>query len=192
LQSILRDFEVSHLATSNVFPQEKAFLRLIDLAKAKGVHHHIWKEGDGLSNGEFCLRVLHPRTGAKIDDLNNASLVLRLQMGSRSFLLPGDIRSDVEEELVLSDLPLRADVLKLAHHGSALSNSPAFIYAVDPRLSILSAAGTQKGLPGSATIARLEKLGIPLLRTDKHGLIEVWSDGKEMGWKTFQGERNGY
>jgi competence protein ComEC len=188
LPTILRDFTVSHLVTSGLFPQEPAFLRLIDTARAKGVEHLIWKEGDGLRSGRFSLRVLYPPIGARWDDLNNASLVLRLQQGNRTFLLPGDIRGDVEENLVLSGLPLRSDVLKLAHHGSALSNGPAFVYAVNPSLAIVSGDGEKRGLPSAATIARLDKLHIPLLRTDKHGLIEVWSDGNRIGWRTHERE----
>lgn len=184
LPSILRDFHVSHLITSGFFPDNPAFLRLIEIAKMRRVPHHIWKEGEGFRIGEFSIRVLHPPIGQQPDDLNNTSLVLRIDYGKNSFILPGDIQKEIEESLILSDLPLRADVLKLAHHGSSSSNSPAFIYAVNPHLTVLSAGGAQRGPPGREVLGRIERLNVPILRTDKHGLIEVHSDGSKIGWKT--------
>ena len=184
LPSILHDFSVAHLVTSGLFPTEQAFLKLLDTARKRGIPHAVWKEGDGIEIGNFALRVLHPSGGQQSGDLNNASLVLRIDYGKTSLILPGDVGKDIEEGLIVSGLPLRADVLKLAHHGSALSNSAHFIYAVAPRFAVLSVAGKQKGLPGHSVVDGIERLGLPLLRTDRDGLIEVRSDGSTIGWKT--------
>jgi competence protein ComEC len=185
LPSVLRDFHVSHLVTSGPFPNNPAFLRLAEIARSRRIPHLIWREGDGIKIGDFRLRTLHPQAGQQPGDLNNASLVLRIDYRKTSFILPGDIRNDVEGQLVLSGLPLRADILKLAHHGSSLSNSPAFVYAVRPGLTILSTSGKQKGLPGREVVRKIQRLDLPILRTDRHGLIEVHSDGSRIRWKTY-------
>jgi len=120
------------------------------------------------------------------DDLNDTSLVLRLEYGNIRFLFTGDIESDVEEKLVLSGLPLKADVLKVPHHGSATSSSIPFLYAVRPRLAIVSAGPGLKNLPSQEALQRYRRLGIPVLATYRSGLVEVRTDGKTITWKTYE------
>jgi competence protein ComEC len=72
------------------------------------------------------------------DDVNNHSVVLRLQMGHISFLLPGDIKEPIERKLVLQRVLLAATVLKSAHHGSKTSSSAAFLDAVNPQIVVIS------------------------------------------------------
>ncbi len=188
LRYIMQHFRVSHLVTSGFFPQERAFLALVDAARIRGVPHLIWKQGDGIDSGNFRMTALYPARDSRWDNLNDASLVFRVRLGETTFLLPADITTGVEEHLVLSGVPLKSDVLKLPHHGSGSSNSFAFIYAVRPRLGVLSgAAGAIKNLPSTDALQRYEALSIPILRTDTQGLIEVRSDGSGIGWKTYGG-----
>jgi competence protein ComEC len=185
LPYILKHFRVSHLVTAGLFPGDSKFLELMEAARERGIRHLLWKKGDVLATHDFRMDVLHPEAPLTRDNLNNTSLVLRLQHGERRFLLPGDILSDVEEGLLLSGVALKSDILKIAHHGSAHSNSLAFICAVKPGLAVLSAGAATKNLPSSTTLERYEKLGIPLLRTDRDGLIEIRSDGNRVEWKTY-------
>ncbi len=183
LPFILEHFAVSRLATSGLFPGEPRFEALMAVARRKGVRHEIWKTGDGITQGDFRLSALYPPTAVPGRDLNACSLVLRVRHGARSLLLPADIPASVEEGLVLSGAALKSDVLRLSHHGSALSNSPAFVYAVRPELAIMSTAeGVIRGLPGGEALARFRALAIPVLRTDRDGLVEVASDGRRMWW----------
>jgi competence protein ComEC len=160
---------------------------MIDTAELRHVTHLIWKRGDGIFCGGFSLTVLYPFKGIPLaENVNNASLVLRIVNGKRTFLLPGDILSDVEDQLILSAADLKSDVLKLAHHGSNYSNSLPFISAARPSIVVLSVGRGEKNLPGQATIERVRSMGSPFLRTDKHGLVELWSDGTEIRWKTVE------
>jgi competence protein ComEC len=187
LPYVLSHFDTSNLVTSGLFPGEPAFFEMTNTAKSLGVKRVIWKRGDGILSGTFRLTALHPAAGMPlVENINNASLVLRLIHGKHTFLLPGDILSDVEDQLVLSEPDLRSDVLKLAHHGSNYSSSPAFLFAVKPRAVVLSVGRGEKNLPGQATMERVKNMGLPVLRTDKHGLVELWSDGGEIRWKTVE------
>ena len=76
------------------------------------------------------MTVLHPPRGASFENLNDSSLVIKITQKSRVFLFPGDITSSVEEELLSSGVSLRADVLKIPHHGSRMSSSFAFLARV--------------------------------------------------------------
>src|SRR5262249_60212689 len=71
---------------------------------------------------------------------NNESLVLRIRFGARSFLLTGDIEKEAEARLVESNSDLRADVLKVAHHGSKTSSTIGFLERVKPRHAVISVA----------------------------------------------------
>ena len=112
---------------------------------------------------------------------NNASMVLRLTYGKVSFLLTGDIESDVERYLVAADAErLRSDVLKVAHHGSKTSTSPAFLESVNPRSAGISAGrDNQFGHPHHDVMARLESAvgGPRVFLTSRDGTIEYVSDG---------------
>jgi competence protein ComEC len=91
-----------------------------------------------------------------------------------SFLKITDIGSDVEEKLILAGNNLRADVLKIPHHGSRHSNSYEFLAAVQPKIAVLSVGKGILGIPSHEALKRYDVLSIPVLRTDRDGMITVW------------------
>jgi competence protein ComEC len=98
-------------------------------------------------------------------------------------LLTGDIGQDGESRLLLRGTDVRADVLKVAHHGSTTSSSEDFLSRVRPRLAIISAGQSNRfGLPAPAV---LERLGdVPVYRTDEDGDIVVSTDGARVWVRT--------
>lgn len=85
--------------------------------------------------------------------------------------------------MIAAGLPLRADVLKIGHHGSAGASSPAFLAAVAPRIAVIQVGAENTfGHPHPDVLARLA--GSDILRTDQRGRIEVISDGKQVWAKT--------
>ena len=115
-------------------------------------------------------------------DLNNASVVLRVSYGDTSFLLPADIHSDAEARLVAT-ASIDSDVLKVPHHGSRTSSSPAFLDAVSPAAAVISVdAGSRHGHPHAEVIdaltARMSKENVIL--TSESGTVEFVSDGRSL------------
>jgi competence protein ComEC len=111
---------------------------------------------------------------------NNSSVVLKVQFGNSSFLFAGDAGIGAEERLVRRyQTFLRADVLKVGHHGSATSTSPDFLALVRPSIAIVS-VGRHNGFdhPAPETIARIREGGATLLRTDERGAILMESRGE--------------
>ncbi len=105
---------------------------------------------------------------------NDACLVLRVVTPGLAVLLPGDIEGPAEVALLQADVDLRADVLKIPHHGSATSAAPGFLAAVGPCIGVLSAGAWNRfGFPAPATLARLGARGVRILRTDREGAIMV-------------------
>ncbi|MGQ9500480.1 MAG: DNA internalization-related competence protein ComEC/Rec2 [Anaerolineae bacterium] len=139
----------------------------------------------GTSDG-VSIEVLHPAGSPNDTRANDYSLVLRITLGSISFLLTGDITPEVERALLDQHLALRATVLKVPHHGSAISSSPAFLQAVQPRIVVLSvAANNELNLPAHRALQRYQQMGIPVMRTDQNGTIEFITDGEQL-WASVE------
>lgn len=139
--------------------------------------------GDSFAFGDCTVTVLAPIQIS--EDHNNNSLVLRVVCGETSFLFTGDMEEDEEEDLLSARTDLSADVLKVAHHGSAYTSSTWFLQLVEPELAVISCGeGNSYGHPHVELVQRLEYLEIPIYRTDLQGEITVSSDGKELSVST--------
>ncbi len=138
-----------------------------------------------LAAGSATMTVLYPgaeNPGGEATD-NNESVVLRLEYGRNSFLLTGDAEEAAERGMLASSLPLRSDVLKVAHHGSRYSSSAAFVAAVAPSVAVIQVgAGNRFGHPDAEALARLAPAQI--LRTDQSGRIEVIGEGERLWFRT--------
>jgi competence protein ComEC len=140
-----------------------------------------WVVGDGVS-----IEVLNPPEKplqGTSSDVNNSSIVLRITYGERSFLLTGDVFGEAEDWMVSQGLPLDADVLKVAHHGSRTSSSKDFLEKVTPGLVVISVGEDNRfGHPHPSTLETLyQEVGSEaVLMTAEHGTIEMVTDGKRL------------
>lgn len=126
-----------------------------------------------------------PRLAGVGAEANNNAVVLRLAYGRTSALLTGDIEAPAEAALLAAGARLDAQVLKVAHHGSATSTTADWLAAVRPALALIGVgAGNRYGHPDPGV---LERLGPAVVRrTDRDGEIEVLSDGREW-WVVGEG-----
>ena len=125
-----------------------------------------------------------PSQAAKNDD----SLVLRLRYEDHTVLLPGDAERDAEREMLSesSSDELRAEVLKIGHHGSRNSTTPEFLAAVKPRLAIISVGEDNPyGHPNVELLERLANAGVRVLRTDRNGAVHILMDGQGLEVRCF-------
>lgn len=140
--------------------------------------------GDSLAVDEVMLTALAPDSAwaSGLDDANLASTVLVARVGAVRFLLTGDAEGPEEAWLLARDAAaLSADVLKVAHHGSATSTTPPFLAAVRPRLALVSVgAHNTYGHPDAAVMAALSASGASVLRTDLSGTIVIRTDGQRL------------
>jgi competence protein ComEC len=112
-----------------------------------------------------------PRTFRRSSE-NNASVVLRVQIERQTILLTGDIEAQTEAQL--TDRNLRADILKVGHHGSRSSSTPAFLDSVCPRLAVISCGRHNHfGHPHAETLRALAERHVRVLRTDLDRTIEI-------------------
>jgi competence protein ComEC len=115
---------------------------------------------------------------------------LRISYGHRAFLFVGDAEAEEERDLLgLGPAKLHADVLKVGHHGSRTSSSPAFVAAVSPKAAIISVGVRNRfGHPHQATLATFKSAGVRLFRTDRDGEVTAWTDGVRLEVQAAGGE----
>jgi competence protein ComEC len=116
-------------------------------------------------------------------DPNNNSLVLRARVGDLTILLPGDAETEEQDELLhrLGAAVLRADVLKVAHHGSSYQ-SVGFVDATDPAVALVSVGKENDyGHPNASLLGRLARGGARVMRTDMSGDVAAVATGHGLG-----------
>lgn len=114
------------------------------------------------------------------NEVNANSIVLRLDYGSFSMLLPGDAEEQTEHRFVSKDVNVEAKVWKIAHHGSKYATSADFVQRVKPQIVIISCGEWNRyGHPSQAVLDRLRAANVKLFRTDLHGEITLTTRGRE-------------
>ena len=131
--------------------------------------------GERRQVGQLVVDVLAPDQpfhGTRSDP-NNSSVVLRVSAGGRTLLLTGDVEVEAQDALLRTGVDLRADVLKVPHHGSAYQ-SPAFLRAVHAGIGIISVGkDNDYGHPSPALLHELDRLGMRAERTDLDGDVAI-------------------
>lgn len=159
----------------------EAFDDFMYYVNQQGLEVTIPAAGDSFSLGDATLTVLGPIQSYA--DTNNTSLVLRAQLGEIRFLFTGDMETDAETDLLDAGTDLRAEVLKIGHHGSSTSTGYRFLYEVMPRYAVISCgAGNSYGHPHEETLSRLNNEGAALYRTDELGTVCAVTDGTSVSF----------
>jgi beta-lactamase superfamily II metal-dependent hydrolase len=118
------------------------------------------------------------KTGGNLPNAN--SIVMRLDYGDFSMLLPGDAEEQTEHRMLTKDLNLRVNILKVAHHGSKYATAQDFIDRVKPEVAIISSGEWNRyGHPSQTVLDRLRAANTKLYRTDLQGEITITTRGKE-------------
>jgi len=185
LPAILENFRVGGLWIGREV-SSPALARLEELARERRIpiEHELRGKSfrwDGVE-GDFLWPEIAPEEVAP-SAKNNDSLVLHLQYGGRSILLPGDAEKQVEREILSENSAeaMHSDVLKIGHHGSKNSTTPEFLAAVQPRFGIISAGEDNPyGHPSAELLERLKNAGLRILRTDRDGAVHVVTDGARL------------
>lgn len=139
-------------------------------------------EIDGLE-----IRCWHPEQPV-LDNENNNSLVLHITCGNTSFLLMGDAELEEETALMASDFPLKADILKLGHHGENDASSDAFLRKVEPQYALITGNETENPDSVDPVVAdRLKTHGIMPFYSEADGLaLDFHSDGQSISWNVVE------
>lgn len=180
LPRIIENFHPAELWVG-VNPDVAAMQRLLETAKANHVSIYRQTAGESWDWGGTNIRVLSPPPDwqPKLKRMNDDSLVLHVRYGETSALLAGDLQKQMER-FVATESP-GADLLKVAHHGSATSTTPELLAAVHPRFAVISVGYRNSfGHPRQAVLERLQANQVRTYRTDMLGAITFLLDGKKV------------
>ncbi len=174
--------EIKNLIIPEGFGETECAKELLAKANANAINVIKLKHGDSMKfqNGLTITAILpDDKILAYLsnDNENNRSLVLKTEYGDNAFLFTGDISAETEGYAAsLYKEALRADVIKVAHHGSAKANSSSFLKAVSPSYAFIPVGKNGFGQPGTSTLTRLEEENIAYYRADVHKDVTFYID----------------
>lgn len=183
LLEVLKRYEVDTVLDPELETASALYEEWRRLLEEKGVPLLRARAGQELRLGEVTVKVLNPQV-EYLQDLDNSSVVLRLEAGRASFLLTGDIYRAGELELLARGALLESSVLQVAHHGSGDSTSASFLAAVQPLVAVISRE-EKEDHADPEVVARLEALvGERLYFTSRQGTIVFTTDGQRLWVRT--------
>lgn len=179
--TVTRAFEIGQVVMPKQTSTTESYRSLIKAISQKGLKITEAKAGVILDLGpEVKAELLAPNSGS-YEEVNNYSAVLRLTYGNTTFLFTGDAQSESEKEMIKTGQDLKADVLKIGHHGSLTSTTSAFLNKVQPKYAVISVGkDNDYGHPAESIVTRLNKAGVNVYRTDESGTLVFESDGKDI------------
>jgi len=175
LDGVLRGRSVGVIEVGQRPDEESAWPRVRDIALQAGVPIETSRVGQVRAVSGVAVTVLAPSRASSgtRSDLNNSSVVLMVSSAGMTVLCTGDIEVEAQRALTRSGTELRADVLKVAHHGSAYQDLD-FLDEVDARIAVISVgADNDYGHPAPGLVAQLQQLGMRVMRTDIDGAVAI-------------------
>ncbi len=188
LNDVARNFNVRAALVARTPHQDPEYLRFSQTLLSQRIPICIIGAGDVLRFRGVTASVLWPPPTSNSDSpsRNNESIVLSLGLGDRTFLLTGDIEMPAENAMVRAGDNLRADVVKIAHHGSKTSSTEGFISASQPPFAVISVGQTSVfGHPNKDVVERWRASGAQVLTTGENGTITFFTDGCDLNLGTF-------
>ena len=177
LAAALAYFPANHVYSPVTEASTKCFRDFVKYTQQQGLQVEVPAVGTTWPLGGATVTMVGPV--AQYSDTNDTSIVLRIEYGSTSFLLTGDMEKTAETDLVNSGVNLRADVLQVGHHGSSTSTGYLFLNSVLPEMAVISCGVNNKyGHPHEETLSILRDAGVDVYRTDLQGTITIGSDGQ--------------
>ncbi|QLI46279.1 DNA internalization-related competence protein ComEC/Rec2 [Bacillus pumilus] len=163
--------KVKRLAIPKGFARSPEDAKLLKEAAKKGIFIDELERGDQLRVGEHIFEVLHPSQD-RVTSKNNDSLVLAFTLGGKRFLFTGDLEQEGERDIIEAYPHLRADVLKVGHHGSKGSTSEEWLRHLEPSYALISAGERNRYQhPHQEVLKKLKDHQMEVYRTDRDGSV---------------------
>ncbi len=180
MDAVISTFDVDKVMLPDAQSNTKTFEDVLNATSNKGLKITSPVPGTVYLLGNAGFTVLAPNS-PEYGNLNNYSIAVKLVYGNTSFLFMGDAALQSENEILESGYDIRADYLKVSHHGSGTSTSYDFLSAADPKYAVISVGKhNDYGHPAAETLQKLADADIRIYRTDESGTITAISDGNSI------------
>ena len=191
---ILESFDVGTVIIPkiprDIAPNTLFYSKMLNTIKNRGINREYSAAGKIYTLGENAsLEIIAPLYD-EYEELNNFSVVARLTHGANTFLFTGDAESLAELDILDNGIDVSADVLKVAHHGSAGANSKAYLEKVRPKIAVICVGSDNSyGHPHKEVLKRLAKVGCDeIYTTAADGNVVIISDGASLRVRTEEEE----
>ena len=183
LDEILDAYRVENIYAPKVKHTTQAYKDFLQAVKREGKTIKTAQMGVSLPIKGVSAKFVGPVKSYSNSDLNNWSAVLHVTYKKNTFLFTGDAEHASEKDMMAKKQTLRADVLKVGHHGAKTSTSSTFLNTVKPKHAIISVGKNSYGHPTSEVVTNLKRQKVNTLRTDKNGTIIITGNGSSYAVK---------
>lgn len=184
LVEVLKRYQVKNVLMTGVEYKSPGYAAFLEEIYQRKIPVIFATGKDDFQLGTSIIDMLFPfnsMQGQSCVNIHCSMIVFRLIYGENVFYFSGDMEMEKENELIRAGLDLRADFLKVGHHGSHTSTTAPFLDRLRPKYAAVSCGVDNKfHHPHPGTIQRLQERKITFFRTDLDGTVEVTSDGKNM------------
>ncbi|MBY6272487.1 MAG: MBL fold metallo-hydrolase [Bacillaceae bacterium] len=184
LDEVLNAFVVRSVYAPKVNHTSQAYRDFLNAVKREGLKIKTAQANVTLPIKGVTAKFVGPVKAYSTSDTNDWSAVLRLTYGKNTFLFTGDAEFKAESDMIKAKQPLKADVLKVGHHGAKTSTSTAFLNVVKPKYAVISVGKNSYGHPTKDVLNRLKAVKAIVYRTDQKGTIIFISNGSTLSVKT--------
>jgi competence protein ComEC len=188
LADVAKNFDIGWVLVGIEAGDDPDFSELMRVAESGNIPVTTVRRGDELMIGGARVSILNPpRYPRERTSANNSSVVINIRYGDRAFLLTGDIERDAETELLAeSSSDLRADVVKVPHHGSRTSSTDGFVDHIGATAAVISVGRRSRfGHPHGEVVLRWLNSGAKVLKTGETGTVTIGTDGSDIQMRTF-------
>lgn len=187
LDTVINNFNINKLYMPKVSHTSQTFEDVLLAIQSKGLKISSPVPGESFNLGSATVTTLAPN-GTNYSNLNNYSIVLKLEYGSNSFIFTGDAEDISEGQIINNGFDIATDVLKVGHHGSDTSTSQSFLDKVNPKYAVITVGSNNSyGHPNLTVMSRLESKEVQVYRTDENGTVVATSDGTNITFNTSPG-----
>ena len=179
---ILKNIKVNNVIISKQVEVTENLQSITEIIKGKNINTIGVSKGDILKIDKYSkIEIFSPENKENIKDINDNSIIAKFTSYNTSILFTGDASQEIEKQLINKDLNLKADILKVSHHGSSTGTSEEFLEKVNPKISLIGVGKNNKfGHPNEEVLRKLKNRNIKIYRTDEMGeiVININKNGK--------------
>lgn len=187
LATIIKSFDIKNIYMPKVVSTSKTYENLLSTIASKNLKVKNAKAGISIINqNDLKIEIISPKKDT-YNNLNNYSAVIKLIYKNCTFLFMGDAETQIEDEIQYS---IKADVIKVGHHGSNTSSGASFVQKVHPKYAIISVGKENKYHPNKDVLECWKAVGAEIYRTDEDGTVIIESDGNLLAISSKNGKNN--
>ena len=172
---VLENLKVKNVIISKQSETSENFKQIMKIIRKKRINLIVVQKGSKIKIDNFTtVDIISPHSENIADNMNDNSIVAKLEAYNFSILFTGDASEKIEKEIIKEKINLKSDILKVSHHGSKTGTSEEFLKSVKPKIALIGVGENNKfGHPTEDVIKRLTENKVKIYRTDRNGEISI-------------------